>query len=86
MYRATFSSKARKAFLDLPKEQAKRIKEAIEALVEEPRSPGTIKLENAPVARYRRRVGNWRILFDINDEDKVIEILDVRKRDERTYK
>ena len=84
MYRAVFSRRAEKAFLDLPKNQAQRVKEAIEGLVENPRTHGTIKLENAPVAQYRYRVGDLRILFDIDDRNQVIEILDIRKRDERT--
>jgi mRNA interferase RelE/StbE len=86
MYRAVFSRRAQRAFLALPTAQARRVKEAIEQLMREPRGPGTIKLEGAPVAQYRRRVGNWRILFDVNDQDQVVEIVDVRKRDERTYR
>lgn len=86
MYRAVFSPRARKAFLDLPKPHAQGVREAIERLMSEPRSHGTLKLESAPVAQYRHRVGNFRILFDIDDKNQVIEILDIRKRDERTYK
>ncbi len=86
MYAAVFSRRARKAFLELSKIQALRIKDAISDLAKDPRSHGTIKLQNAPVAQYRRRVGGLRILFDINDRLEVIEILDIRKRDERTYR
>jgi mRNA interferase RelE/StbE len=86
MYQAIFSRRAQRAFLDLPKRQAQRVKAAIEKLAAEPRSPGTIKLTNAPVAEYRYRVGNLRILFDVDDANKVIEILDIRKRNERTYR
>jgi mRNA interferase RelE/StbE len=85
MYQAIFSRRAEKAFLDLPTKEAQRVKQAVEKLEQNPRTYGTIKLENAPVASYRYRVGNYRLLFDIDDEAKVIEILDVRKRDERTY-
>ena len=86
MYQAIFSSRAEKVFLDLPTKEAQRVKQAVEKLEQNPRTSGTIKLENAPVASYRYRVGNYRLLFDIDDEAKVIEILDIRKRDERTYK
>ena len=86
MYRAIFSRRAQKAFLKLPKKEAQRIKEDINKLSTEPRTPGTIKLSNAPVAQYRHRVGNWRILFDIENENKILEILDIRKRDEKTYR
>jgi mRNA interferase RelE/StbE len=84
MYQAIFSRRAEKAFLDLPTKEAQRVKQAVEKLEQNPRTYGTIKLENAPVASYRYRVGNYRLLFDIDDEAKLIEILDIRKRDERT--
>jgi len=34
---------------------------------------------------FRIRVGNWRILFDVEDRIKIIMIQEVKKRDERTY-
>ena len=67
MYRVMFSRRAEKAFLNLPDKETRRIKEAIEKLKQDPRTHGTIKLENAPVAAYRYRVGDGRILFDIDD-------------------
>jgi mRNA interferase RelE/StbE len=86
MYRAIFSRKAEKAFLSFPTKDAWRVKEAIEDLTREPRGYQTIRLDHAPVARFRRRVGNYRILFDIDDPNQILEILDIRKRDEQTYK
>lgn len=86
MYRAIFSSKAEKSFLKLDSKIAKKIAVAIRKLENNPRSHGTIKLENAPVASYRFRVGDFRILFDIDDEQRWVEVLDIRKRDEKTYK
>lgn len=85
MHRAIFSRRAEKAFMSLPDKEAQRVKEAIRELAENPRTHGAIKLESAPVARYRYRIGDYRLLFDIDDEAKIIEILDIRKRDERTY-
>ena len=86
MYRAIFSRRAQRAFLALPNRDARRVKAAIEQLTQEPCGPQIIKLEHAPVAEYRRRVGNWRILFDINDRDQTIEIVDIRRRAEGTYR
>jgi mRNA interferase RelE/StbE len=34
---------------------------------------------------YRLRVGRYRVLFDVRDIVQVIEIQEVKKRDERTY-
>lgn len=88
--RAVFARRADRAFQDLPLAQARRIQAAILELMEEPhaRLPGhgAIKLAGAPVAPYRRRVGTWRILFDVDDRAQVIEIVDIRKRDEQTYR
>lgn len=86
MYQVIFSRRAEEAFLRLSDKEARRVKEVIDKLKQNPRIYGTIKLENAPVASYRHRVGENRILFDVDDEAKVIEILDIRKRNERTYK
>ena len=85
MYQAVLSSKAKKTFLKLDNKLAKQIADAVRKLESDPRAHGTIKLDDAPVAQYRCRVRNHRILFDINDEEKIIEILDIRKRDEKTY-
>jgi len=85
MYQAVLSSRSKKIFLKLDKKLARQIADAIRKLESDPRTSGTIKLENAPVAQYRYRVRNHRILFDIDDEEKIIEILDIRKRDEGTY-
>lgn len=86
MYRIVFSRRAEGVFQKLPKKEARRIKEALESLKQDPRTHGTIKLENAPVASYRCRTGDMRILFDVDDEARVIEVIDIRKRDEHTYK
>lgn len=55
-------------------------------MTQAPRGHGAIKLDHAPVAQYRRRVGTLRILFDVDDGNRVVEILDIRQRDERTYR
>ena len=35
--------------------------------------------------RYRLRVGNYRVLFDLDDGVRIITVQEVKKRDERTY-
>lgn len=34
---------------------------------------------------YRLRVGRYRVMFDFDDGIKIVEIQEVKKRDERTY-
>lgn len=75
----------------LPATDNNAILDAIEDLKKDPRPHKTLKLV-PPVklyhylAHYRIRIGNYRVLYDINDDLKKIYILDVRKRNEQTYK
>lgn len=86
MYQIFFSRKARKALLNLTDSDAKRIQEALEKLKQNPRTHGTIKLEDVRLASYRFRVGDVRILFDVDDATKAIEVAEIKKRDEHTYR
>ena len=36
-------------------------------------------------AQYRIRIGDFRVLYDVDDERKIVWILVLRKRGERTY-
>lgn len=85
MYQVVLSARAQRAFQDLSQREAACVKQAIQKLMQDPRTHGTIKLTHAPVAQYRYRVGTYRLLFDIDDDQQVILLLDIRKRDERTY-
>ena len=85
MYKVTYSPRAAKFFKKIPKQYQINIKNKIGRLSSNPRIPGTIKLIDYPAAEFRHRAGNYRILFDINQIDETIEIIDIRKRDERTY-
>ena len=86
MYRALFSRRAERAFLNLPQQEARRVRDAVEKLMQDPRGRGTIKLTNAPVAQFRYRVGTCRILFDLDDEKQLLAIVDIRGRSERAYR
>jgi len=34
---------------------------------------------------YRLRVGRWRLLFDVHDVVRIVNIQEVKRRNERTY-
>ncbi len=86
MYRLLFSPKARRAFLEMRREDALAVKAALDRLQENPRSRGVVALRDLRIATYRFRVGWYRILFDINDRDQTVSVLDIRRRNERTYR
>ena len=72
MYRVELETKARRAFLALPKEVGSRIADAIDDLSREPRPPGTKKLRG--LEGYRVRVGDYRILYAVADKERLIRI------------
>jgi len=51
----------------------------IEALGENPRPPGCLKLTGAEDL-WRIRIGDYRVLFDIQDEKLLVDILAIRHR------
>lgn len=85
MWKAIFSKKAEKSLKKIPKDYQKKIKEAVLKLEINPFSHGTIKLVGYPVAQFRHRVGDYRILFDIWEEKKILMILDIKRRTSTTY-
>ncbi|MBI5242180.1 MAG: type II toxin-antitoxin system RelE/ParE family toxin [Elusimicrobia bacterium] len=60
-----------------------RLQSRILSLEHDPRPHGSLKLEG-PL--HRVRVGDWRILYAIDDKQQTVTILRVLRRSERTYK
>ena len=78
IYKLTITRSAQKAFLDIEREMALRIKEKIIALSNEPRPIGCNKLKGRD--GWRIRVGNYRIIYEIDDQEKLILVLHIGHR------
>lgn len=66
------------------------IMKAVENLGANPRPFGEPKLKPPLIvyqftAQYRVRVRDFRILYDVDDKHRIVWVLDLRKRNERTY-
>jgi mRNA interferase RelE/StbE len=59
-----------------------RITEAILRLENDPRPSGCRKLRG--LEGWRIRVGNWRVIYHINDQERVVIVVEVRRRED-TY-
>ena len=70
--------RAQKELAELPSESYRRVRSAIQALAASPRPPGAAKL----VGRegWRIRVGDYRVLYTINDEAKLVIVVHVGHR------
>ncbi len=64
------------------RELLERIDREIQSLVENPRPQGCKKLRSSKHDNlYRLRVGDWRILYAIEDDKLIVLILEVVRRD-----
>lgn len=79
MYRLQIRRPAERDLRRLPRSAFERLNEQIMALREEPRPPGVRKLKGK-LEGWRVRVGQYRILYQIDDEEKVVTIARVWHR------
>jgi mRNA interferase RelE/StbE len=71
---------AQKKLQSLPRNERLRLAEKIHQLGVNPEDPAldTKRLSGVPL--YRLRVGDWRIIYDRQDEDQVITIEKIKPR------
>jgi mRNA interferase RelE/StbE len=79
MYEITFSRTARKDLAALPAQMQDRILEAIDQLRSDPRPHGCRKLQGTD-NRFRIRVGDYRVIYEVHDEQVSVLIIRVRHR------
>jgi len=73
---------AQKQIDRIPVKDAERISEAVEGMSYNPFQGDIVKLGDC---RWRRRVGNYRIMYNILPDRRIIFIYDVRRRTSSTY-
>jgi len=61
-----------------------RIRDAILKLEDDPRPPGCRKLRG--LDGWRIRIGNWRVIYAIDDAERLVTIVEVKRRREDTYR
>jgi len=79
-YQLVIERRAQKALARIERRDRARIAEAIRALAQAPRPRGAKQLTGRDV--YRLRVGDYRVLYEIEDARLVILVVDVGHRRE----
>jgi len=69
----------------IQRQDFKRLRAAIRSLAEEPRPHGVRRIKGAERA-YRIRVGNYRAVYEVYDDENLVLILQVSRRTETTYR
>jgi mRNA interferase RelE/StbE len=80
MYRIELRRKAQRSLDKLPKSDFTAIIEAVKNLAESPRPKGVEKIKSAGL--WRIRYGDYRIVYSIDDDNKIIVILRIGHRRE----
>ena len=69
----------------IKRQDFERLRDAVTGLAEEPRPQGVRKIKGEERA-YRIRVGSYRVVYEVYDNDKLVLILQVVRRSEITYR
>jgi mRNA interferase RelE/StbE len=80
-YRVEITPAAQRELSKLPKKAQKRIDERIQALAENPRPPGSKKLEGEDDF-HRIRVGDYRIVYQVKDKVQLVLLVRIGHRRE----
>lgn len=78
-YEIAFVRSARRELERLSRQVAARVISRIEDLAHEPRPPGSRKLRGQD-ALWRIRVGDYRVVYEISDSNRRVEVVVVRHR------
>ena len=77
-YELAFKKSVAKDLRSIPKQDVARILKRIEALRDDPRGEGCVKL--SAQERYRVRQGTYRIVYEIRDSELVVMVVKVGDR------
>ncbi len=78
------SGPAQKDFQNLPRNDQMRVKAALIAMQNDPFQGDIKRLKGQPTA-WRRRVGNYRIIYDLHVTERSIIIAGILRRTSSTY-
>ena len=81
MYKILLEKQAEKDLKKLPNELFQRVIPAIKNLTHDPRPVGCLKLKNSE-QDYRIRIGDYRIIYEIDDKNQTVKVMKIRHRRE----
>ena len=85
-YEIRIGQRVRKEMARLPRREQARILSAIKGLADNPRPTGCTPVRMAEKGTYRVRVGNYRVIYVVLDDEGVVLIARVTRRSESTYR
>ena len=84
-YQIRVGKRIRKAMRRFPRQDQARIVAVLRALADKPRPAGCQPAKMAERGSYRLCVGDYRIIYVVLDDERVITVARVSRRSEGTY-
>jgi len=78
------ADRARKTLARLPANDRDRVMAALDAMLSDPFGGDIVRLKEQPTA-WRRRVGSYRIFFDVYLGRRIVEVVAIARRTSTTY-
>ncbi|TSC87567.1 MAG: Plasmid stabilization system [Microgenomates group bacterium Gr01-1014_7] len=86
MHNLVYSPRAQKALKKFPKDYQLLIAKKIVQLKNDPKPRGFDKIASRIPPLYRIRVGDYRVFYFIDEENKEVIIVDIKRRTTQTYR
>lgn len=83
-WKVKIAKRASKQMKRVPEKDAKRLLSVLEGLTENPYRGDIEKIKGEDNV-WRRRVGNYRILYEIKPKQRHIDVFQIRRRTTTTY-
>jgi mRNA interferase RelE/StbE len=80
-YEIVITSRARRSIRRLGSQEQRAVASVIDALADEPRPRGTTKMKGYD-RRYRVRIGDYRVVYEIYDDRLIVEVIEAGHRRE----
>lgn len=83
-WRLQIAKSAQKSLANFPTKDQQRILAALELMGTNPFMGDIVRLKGEPKT-WRRRVGNYRIFFDVDPIFRIVDIVEITRRTSTTY-
>ena len=84
-WRLTFSRNPQRSLRRLPPDIRRRLDGTFAEMTRDPLSGDVVVLRDYPLG-YRRRVGPYRILFDVDQATHSVQVQEIERRTSTTYR
>ena len=72
-----------KTLQKIPARDRAQVVKAVSSMVENPFAGDIVRLEGSII--WRRRVGNYRLLFELDFDARIVDVVDLKRRTSTTY-